>query len=155
MASVTQSIEVDVPINTAYNQWTQFEEFPQFMGAVKRVRQLDDQRLEWTAEIGGQEETWTAEITDQLPDERVAWQSTSGNDNAGAVTFEQIEPDRTRVTLEMEWQPEGAVQKAGAAMGFDDGQIKADLERFKKFIEDRGVETGAWRGEVSGGTAAG
>lgn len=151
MASVTQSIDVHVPITTAYNQWTQFEEFPRFMDGVKEIRQLDDKTLEWTAEIGGQEETWTAEISEQIPDERIAWHSTSGKPNGGVVTFHYIDPNTTRVTLQMEWQPEGAMQKTGAAMGSDDRQVKGDLERFKQFIESRGQETGAWRGEIKQG----
>jgi uncharacterized membrane protein len=153
MASVTQSIDVDVPVSTAYNQWTQFEEFPQFMDGVKQIRQLDDRTLEWTAEIGGQEENWTAEITEQDPDQRIAWHSITGNNNAGVVTFHHIDDNKTRVTLQMEWEPEGVVQKAGAAIGSDDRQIKGDLERFKTFIESRGSETGAWRGEVAQGSA--
>jgi uncharacterized membrane protein len=151
MASVQKSIEVNVPLSTAYNQWTQFEEFPQFMDGVKSVRQLDDRTLEWTASIGGQEETWTAEITDQEPDQRIAWESVTGNRNAGVVTFDEVGPETTRVTLEMSWQPEGAVQQAGAALGSDDRQVQGDLERFKKFIESRGQETGAWRGEIKEG----
>jgi uncharacterized membrane protein len=152
MASVTQSIDVDVPVSTAYNQWTQFEEFPQFMDGVKQIRQLDDQTLEWTAEIGGQEEQWTAEITEQEPDQRIAWHSITGNNNGGVVTFHHIDDNKTRVTLQMEWEPQGAVQQAGAAMGSDDRQIKGDLERFKRFIESRGSETGAWRGEIAQGS---
>jgi uncharacterized membrane protein len=153
MASVTQSIDVNVPVTTAYNQWTQFEEFPQFMDGVKQIRQLDDRTLEWTAEIGGQEENWTAEITEQDPDQRIAWHSITGNNNGGVVTFHHIDENKTRVTLQMEWEPEGVVQQTGAALGSDDRQIKGDLERFKTFIESRGTETGAWRGEVAQGSA--
>jgi len=152
MASVIESIDLNVPVSTAYNQWTQFEEFPRFMDGVKEVRQLDDRTLEWTASIGGQEETWTAEITEQTPDERVAWHSISGADNAGVVRFHHLSDSTTRVTLQMDWEPEGAIQAAGAAIGSDDRQIKGDLERFKKFIESRGAETGAWRGEVAQGS---
>jgi uncharacterized membrane protein len=152
MASVTQSIDVNVPVSTAYNQWTQFEEFPQFMDGVKQIRQLDDRTLEWTAEIGGQEENWTAEITEQEPDQRIAWHSITGNNNGGVVTFHHIDDNKTRVTLQMEWDPQGAVQQAGAALGSDDRQIKGDLERFKSFIESRGSETGAWRGEIPQGS---
>src|SRR3954452_3032545 len=110
MASVTQSIDVNVPVTTAYNQWTQFEEFPQFMDAVKQVRQLDDRTLEWTANIAGQEEHWTAEITEQNPDERVAWKAVSGKQNAGVVTFHRLDDNKTKVTLQMEWQPHGPVE---------------------------------------------
>jgi uncharacterized membrane protein len=148
MAKVEQSIDVNVPVSTAYNQWTQFEEFPRFMEGVKQVRQLDDRTLEWTAEIGGNEETWTAEISEQEPDQRVAWHATSGAPNAGVVTFHRIDDNTTRVMLQMEWEPQGALQQAGDALGFDDRQVKGDLERFKEFIESRGGETGAWRGEI-------
>ena len=148
MGKVKQSIDVNVPLTTAYNQWTQFEEFPRFMEAVQEVRQVDDKTLEWTAEINGQVERWTAEIATQEPDERVAWHSTSGPQNAGTVTFESLGDNRTRVNLEMNWQPEGAVQKVGDVLGFDDRQVRGDLERFKEFIESHGTETGAWRGEI-------
>ena len=151
MASVTQSIDVDVPVSTAYDQWTQFESFPEFMDGVKQVRQLDDKTLQWTAEIGGQEETWKAEITEQVPDERIAWHATGGKQNAGVVTFHRLNSDKTRVTLQMDWQPEGAIQEAGAAIGSDDRQIKGDLERFKDFIESRGSAAGSWRGEINQG----
>ncbi|CAN5658149.1 SRPBCC family protein [soil metagenome] len=148
MGKVEQSIDVNVPLSTAYNQWTQFEEFPRFMEGVKRVRQLDDRTLEWTAEIGGNEESWTAEISEQEPDKRVAWHATSGATNAGVVTFHRIDDDTTRVMLQMEWQPQNAAQSVGDALGLDDRRVKGDLERFKEFIESRGAETGAWRGEV-------
>jgi uncharacterized membrane protein len=148
VAKIEQSIEVNVPVSTAYNQWTQFEEFPRFMEGVKSVRQLDDTTLEWTAEIAGDEETWTAEISEQSPDERIAWHAIGGKTNAGVVTFHYIDDDTTRVMLQMDWEPEGAMQKAGEAMGLDDRRVKGDLERFKEFIETRGQETGAWRGEV-------
>jgi uncharacterized membrane protein len=151
MASVQQSIDVNVPVTTAYNQWTQFEDFPQFMDGVRQIRQLDDRTLEWTAQIGGQEETWTAEITEQEPDQRIAWHSITGNNNGGVVTFHRLDQNMTRVTLQMEWEPQGAMQQAGAAMGSDDRQVKGDLERFKQFIESRGTETGAWRGEINQG----
>ncbi len=148
MSNVTESIDVEVPVRTAYNQWTQFEEFPQFMSSVKQVRQLDDTHLEWTAEIAGKEKTWKAEITEQNPDERVAWRSTEGAANAGVVTFHRIDENRTRVTVQMDVEPEGAIENAGDALGLADRQVKGDLERFKQFIESRGSETGAWRGEV-------
>jgi uncharacterized membrane protein len=151
MGKIEQSIDVNVPVTTAYNQWTQFEEFPKFMSAVKRVEQLDDETLEWTAEIGGREENWKALIATQEPDKRVAWHSTAGPQNAGAVAFERIDDNRTRVTLQMDWQPQGIAEKAGDALGFDDRQVRGDLERFKKFIEERHTETGAWRGEIKAG----
>ncbi len=152
MAKVEQSIDVNVPVTTAYNQWTQFEEFPRFMEGVKQVRQLDDKTLEWTAEIGGKEQTWTAEISEQEPDQRVAWHSVSGPYTAGVVTFHRIDADTTRVMLQMEWQPTDATERVGEALGLDDRRVQGDLERFKEFIESRGRETGAWRGEIKQGT---
>jgi uncharacterized membrane protein len=146
--SVEETIEVEVPLSTAYNQWTQFEEFPRFMGGVESVQQLDDRRLHWIAEIAGKREEWDAEITAQAPDEGVAWVATEGKGNNGVVRFDPVGEDRTRVTVRMDWEPEGIVEKAGAAIGMDDRQISADLERFKGMIESRGTETGGWRGSV-------
>jgi uncharacterized membrane protein len=143
-----KSIEVDQPIRTVYNQWTQFEEFPKFMEGVEQVKQLDDTTLQWKAEIGGQEREWTAKITEQHPDERVAWRSTEGATNAGVVTFHKLDPQRTRVMLQLEFDPEGFVEKAGEKLGIVGTRIQGDLERFKTFIEERGSESGAWRGEV-------
>jgi uncharacterized membrane protein len=150
MGKVESSIEVNVPVSTAYNQWTQFEEFPRFMEGVKHVRQLDDRTLEWNAEIAGKDKTWQAEITEQEPDERIAWTSTSGARNAGVVTFHRISDDTTKVMLQMDFEPEGAMESAGDALGIPERQVQGDLERFKEFIESRGTETGAWRGEVEG-----
>ena len=147
-SNVTQSIDVHVPVRTAYNQWTQFEEFPRFMEAVREVQQKDDTHLRWVAEVNGRVKEWDAEITEQEPDQRVAWQSTTGATNAGVVTFHRIDEDTTRVTVQMDVEPEGAVESAGLAVGSLDRQVKGDLERFKEFIESRGRETGAWRGEV-------
>jgi uncharacterized membrane protein len=143
-----KSIEVDQPIRTVYNQWTQFEEFPKFMEGVERVQQLDDTTLRWKAEIGGQEREWTAKVTEQHPDERVAWRSTEGATNAGVVTFHKLDPNRTRVMLQMEFDPEGFVEQAGEKLGLVGARVQGDLERFKTLIEERGAETGAWRGEV-------
>jgi uncharacterized membrane protein len=148
MAEVTESVDVEVPVQTAYNQWTQFEEFPKFMEGVEEVRQLDDTHLHWVAEIGGQRREWDAEITEQRPDERVAWRSTNGTTNAGVVTFHRLSDSTTRVTVQMEWEPEGISEKVGAAVGTDDRRVRGDLERFKEMIENRGSETGGWRGEV-------
>ena len=148
MAAIEHSIEVHVPVRTAYNQWTQFEEFPRFMEGVERVTQTDDTHLHWVAEIGGQRREWDAEITEQTPDERVAWTSTTGARNAGVVTFHRLDDDTTRVTLMMEFEPQGAVETVGAAVGVPERQVRGDLERFKEFIERRGQETGAWRGQV-------
>ena len=148
MATIEKSIEVEVPVTTAYNQWTQFEEFPEFMEGVEEVRQLDDTRLHWVAEIAGKREEWEAEITEQKPDERVAWTSRSGTKNAGVVTFHRLTDDKTRVMLQMEYAPEGAVEKTGDMLGFTTRRIEGDLKRFKEFIEGRGTETGGWRGTV-------
>jgi uncharacterized membrane protein len=148
MAQITESIDVAVPVSTAYNQWTQFEEFPSFMGGVEEVGQLDDTHLHWVAEVGGTREEWDAEIVEQRPDERVAWTARGGKGNAGVVTFHRLGEDRTRVMVQMEWQPEGVTENLGAVLGFDERQVSQDLERFRDMIEARGVETGAWRGEV-------
>jgi len=148
MARIEETIEVDVPVSTAYNQWTQFEEFPQFMEGVESVQQIDDTHLLWTAEVGGKTEEWRAEITEQHPDHRVAWKSTEGRENAGVVTFHQIDENTTRIAVQMDWDPEGLVEATGSALGADSRRVKGDLKRFKELIESRGVETGAWRGEV-------
>jgi len=148
VAEVTESVEVRVPLETAYNQWTQFEEFPKFMEGVEEVRQVDDTHLHWVAQFGGKREEWDAEITEQRPDERVAWKSTNGKTNAGVVTFHRLDDLRTRVTVQMEWEPEGVVEQAGSVFGSDARRVRGDLDRFKKMIEGRGAETGAWRGEV-------
>jgi uncharacterized membrane protein len=148
MSSIEQSIEVDVPVRTAYNQWTQFEDFPHFMEGVEKVIQLDDKRLHWVAEIAGKTREWDAEITEQIPDERVAWRNTTGASNAGVVTFHYIDDNKSKVMLQLEFEPEGLVEKAGDALGFVRTRTKGDLERFKSFIESRGNETGAWRGEI-------
>jgi uncharacterized membrane protein len=148
MASVTKSIDVQVPVTTAYNQWTQFELFPQFMEGVKEVRQLDDQNLHWRAEVGGKEQEWDARITEQIPDNRIAWTSTSGDMNAGAVDFHRISDDMTRITLAVDYDPQGFLESVGDALGFMDRRVKGDLERFKQFIEQRGAETAGWRGTI-------
>jgi len=148
MGTIEQSIEVQVPLSTAYNQWTQFEQFPRFMEGVEEVRQLDDKRLHWIAEIGGKREEWDAEITEQRPDERVAWRSTTGAPNAGVVTFHRLSDDMTKVMLQLDYEPEGMIEKVGDALGIVERRTKGDLERFKEFIESRGSETGAWRGKI-------
>jgi uncharacterized membrane protein len=127
MPKIEQSIELDVPVSTAYNQWTQFEEFPSFMDGVKEVRQLDDTHLHWAAEIGGQREEWDAEITEQRPDERIAWKATGGKNNAGVVTFHRLDDQRSLITLQLEWESEGFIEKLGSAIGQDDRQVKEDL----------------------------
>src|SRR3712207_2072733 len=127
MANIEKSIDVDVPVRTAYDQWTQFEEFPRFMEGVESVQQLDDAHLRWVAEIGGKRHEWEAEITSQEPDRHVAWRATDGKENAGSVRFEPIGSDRTRVQVEMSYEPEGMVEKLGSAVGVDDRRVKADL----------------------------
>lgn len=155
MATVKETIEVDVPLRTAYNQWTQFETFPQFMENVESVTQLDDTHLRWAAEIGGERREWQAEIVDQEPDRRVAWESIDAGGPSGIVTFEPLGADRTRISVEFDWEPEGAKEQVGSALGFDSRQVKNDLKRFTELMESRGFETGAWRGEVRGGTKTG
>jgi uncharacterized membrane protein len=151
MASIEQSLVVSVPVRTAYNQWTQFEEFPQFMEGVESVRQLDDKRLHWRANIGGKIKEWVAEITEQRPDERIAWTSRGGAYNAGVVTFHRLDDDRTKVMLQIDYGPEGLVENVGDAVGIVSARVKGDLQRFKEFIESRHSETGAWRGEIERG----
>jgi uncharacterized membrane protein len=148
MSVIEKSIDVNVPASTAYNQWTQFEEFPQFMEGIVAVDQLDDTHLRFTADIGGKEKKWDARITEQLPDKRIAWCSTSGARNAGVVTFHRISPTQTRVMLQVEYDPEGFVETVGDLVGIVSARVEGDLGRFKAFMEIRGAETGAWRGSV-------
>lgn len=150
MSHVEKSIEVNVPVTTAYNQWTQFEEFPKFMEGVREVHQLDDTRLVWHANIGGQDESWEAEITEQIPDKRIAWRNKTGAINAGVVTFHHIDDQTSRIMLQMDYETTGFLESVGDAVGFMDSRVEGDLQRFKEFIEERQVETGAWRGEVRG-----
>ena len=150
MPRFEDSVDVEVPVRVAYDQWTQFEEFPRFMEGVERVVQRDDKTLDWTAEVAGQRKEWTAQITDQTPDTRVAWKSVEGDENAGAVLFESLDGNRTRVTLKLDADPEGVIETVGANLGFLERRVKGDLERFKDFIESRGAATGAWRGEIHG-----
>jgi uncharacterized membrane protein len=148
MSQIVESVDVDVDVRTAYNQWTQFEEFPRFMEGVEQVRQLDDTHLHWVASIAGQRKEWDAEITQQEPDQRVAWKATDGDWNAGAVDFHRVDDAKTRVTLTMDVKPDGPLETVGDAIGVPDRQVKGDLERFKEYIESRGSATGAWRGTV-------
>lgn len=148
MAQVRKTIEVERPVSTVYNQWTQFEEFPQFMEGVEEVVQIDDTRLHWKAKVGPVTREWDAEIVRQEPDQGVAWRNVEGADNAGAVTFRPVDAERTEVTLELEFVPEGVTEKVGDALGLVERRAEGDLERFKRFIEDRAAETGAWRGQV-------
>src|SRR5829696_2774563 len=153
--TVEKTILVNVPISTAYNQWTQFEDFPQFMGGVKSVTQLSDDRLEWVAEIAGVRRQWQARIVEQIPDRKVAWAATEGATNAGAVTFSDAGGGQTSVHLSLEYEPEGLVEKVGDKLNIVENQAERDLERFKAFIESEGYATGAWRGSVNEGAQAG
>jgi uncharacterized membrane protein len=149
MSQIEESIDLKVPVRTAYNQWTQFEEFPQFMEGVEEVKQLDETHLHWTAEIAGVRREWKAEVTEQTPDQRIAWKSTDGTEHAGVVTFHRLGDGESRIMLQLDSQPEGVVEKAGDALGVLKRRVKGDLERFKALIESRGAESGAWRGEVA------
>ena len=146
--SILESIDVEVPVSTAYNQWTQFEEFPAFMEGVESVQQIDDAHLHWRAEVGGKTVEWDAEITEQRPDQRIAWRSENGAQNAGVVTFHRISDTSCRVTLQLDYKPEGFVENVGDLLGVVSRRARGDLERFKEYIEERGVESGAWRGEI-------
>jgi Polyketide cyclase / dehydrase and lipid transport len=152
---VERSIQVDVPVATAYNQWTQFEDFPYFMGGVKEVRQLDDRRLHWIAEIAGVRREWEASILEQVPDQKIAWAATAGATNAGAVRFEPAGASSTLVHLTLEYEPEGVVEQVGDKLGIVERQVTGDLERFKKLIEDQGYASGAWRGGINEGAGVG
>ena len=147
--TIEQSIDLDVPVRAAYDQWTRFEEFPQFMKGVEEIRQTDDRHLHWVAELGGTRHEWDAEITEQHPDERVAWRNTDGKDNAGVVTFHKLSDTSSRVMVQIDFVPEGIKEKVGSAINAPDRQVKGDLERFKELVEAKGgpVE-GGWRGEV-------
>jgi uncharacterized membrane protein len=148
MSSVTKSIDINVPIRTAYDQWTQFEEFPRFMEGVKSVTQVDDTHIHWVAEIAGRRKEWDAEISEQHADERVAWTSTSGARNAGVVTFHRIDDGTTRVTVQLDVDPEGPIESLGDWAGVLERRVQGDLERFRDFIQGHGEPTGAWRGNV-------
>ena len=148
MSNITTSIEVNVPVQTAYNQWTQFEEFPRFMKGVKEVRQLNAKHLHWKAEIGGREKEWDAEITAQTPDKHIAWKTIGGATNQGTVTFEPLSEKKSKVNLHIAYEPEGVIDNVGDELGAVELRVQEDLERFKTFIEQRGQETGAWRGKV-------
>jgi uncharacterized membrane protein len=148
MAKIEKSIDVEVPIRTVYNQWTQFGEFPNFMEGVLEIQQLDDKRLRWRANVGGKEKTWEAEITEQIPDDRIAWRSRDGAPNAGVVTFHRLGDTTTRLMLQLEYEPEGPVEQLGDWVGLVTRRVQGDLKRFKEYIESRGHETGAWRGEI-------
>lgn len=153
MGQVQKSIDVDVPVSTAYNQWTQFETYPHFMSGVESITQTDDTHTHWVTNIAGVEREFDAEITEQHPDERVAWRSVGGDtQHAGVVTFHRLDEAKTRVMAQIDWQPSGVAEKIGSAVNVDDRQVASDLERFKELIESRGHESGAWRGDVDAGS---
>jgi uncharacterized membrane protein len=151
MARIEESIVVEVPVSTAYNQWTQFEEFPKFMEGVESVKQIDDTRLRWVAEIGGKREEWDAEIVEQQPDRKISWRALDGHHNSGTVTFERLGDNQTRINVVMEHETEGLTETLGSALGMDSRRVNGELGRFKELVESRGVESGAWRGEVRAG----
>jgi uncharacterized membrane protein len=148
VSTIEQSVEVEVPVRTAYNQWTQFEEFPRFMEGIEEVNQITDTKLHWVAKIAGARREWDAQITEQTPDQRIAWKATSGAQNDGVVTFHRLDDGHTRVVLQLEFDPDGFVETAGDMLGIVKARTHGDLDRFKHYIEARGVETGQWRGEV-------
>ncbi|TMC75487.1 MAG: SRPBCC family protein [Chloroflexi bacterium] len=150
MPTVKKSIEVNVPVRIAYDQWTQFEVFPRFMEGVEAVQQLDDKRLHWRAKIAGKVEEWDADIVEQVPDRVISWRSTSGARNQGTVRFAPLGDNKTRIELEMHWEPKDVTERVGDVLGADDLRIQGDLERFKKFIEELRTPTGGWRGEIHG-----
>ncbi len=149
MTQIIETIDVGVPVSTAYNQWTQFEQFPEFLDHVESIHQTDDTHTTWKVKIGGQERTFDADITEQHPDERVAWNSTGGEvDHAGVVTFHKLDDTDTRVTVQLDWEPEGVLEKLGSATGIPSHAVKDELENFKQYIEKKGTADGAWRGDV-------
>jgi uncharacterized membrane protein len=150
-STIHADVVVDVPVGVAYDQWTQFESFPDFLSGVESVKQLDDTKLHWVVTVGGVEREFDATITEQRPDEVIAWRSTQGELHSGRVVFTPESAAATRVDVEMAWEPEGFVEKVGAALQIDDAQVKSDLKNFKRLIEERGTAEGAWRGEVHGG----
>ena len=152
MPKIEESVEVEVPVTTAYDQWTQFEEFPSFMDGVERVTRIDDTHLHWVASIGGKDEEWDAEITEQKPDQRIAWRATAGKPNAGVVSFEKLDESRTKILLELEWESDGVVEALGSMLGADSRKVKGDLDRFKELIEKRDAESGALHSEVEAST---
>jgi uncharacterized membrane protein len=152
MSVIEKTVEVQCPLNKVYNQWTQFETFPRFMEGVEEIKQIDDTHLHWHAEIAGVDREWDAQITEQIPDRKIAWRSITGPENGGTVMFQPVDPQRTRVTLRMEYDPKGLVENAADMIGTIERRVEGDMKRFRDFIEERGQETGAWRGDVSGGS---
>lgn len=149
MSTIASEIDIDLPVRTVYNQWTQFEDFPAFMSGVENVRQLDAAHLKWQIKINGVEREFDAEITDQVPDERIAWKSTSGLEIGGIVVFHRLDTDQTRIRLQIDWEPHGFVERIGSALQMDEARVAMDLRAFKRLIESNGFESGAWRGTIS------
>ena len=154
MSTVKSDVDVNVPISVAYNQWTQFESFPQFLSGIDSIEQIDDTHLHWNVSIAGVKREFDAVVTEQIPDERIAWNSTEGEDHAGVVTFHRLADDQTRISMQLDWKPQGVVEKVGSLLQVDDIQIDHDLRKFKDLIESNGFETGAWRGTVDRDTDA-
>jgi uncharacterized membrane protein len=148
VSRISDTIGLDVPVSVAYDQWTQFEAFPQFMEGVERVVQLDARTLDWTATIAGRTKHWRAEIVEQVPDRVISWRSTEGARNDGTVRFEPVDAETSRLTVELEVEPDGAIEATGDVLGLVGRRVRGDIERFKAFIESRGEATGAWRGQV-------
>jgi len=155
MSTIEESIDIDVPVRTVYDQWTQFEDFPSFMEGVESVTQVDDTHLHWVAEFAGVRREWDAVVTEQHPDERVAWTSTSGTSNAGVVTFHKLDETRTRVMLQLDVDPAGFVEHVGDALGIIRHRASSDLGRFKDLVESHGVADGGWRGEIENDSRSG
>ena len=155
MSTVEKSIDIDVPVRVAYDQWTQFESFPQFMEGIEEIKQIDDTHLHWRAKVGGHEVEWNAVITEQIPDERVAGKATDGKANAGVVTFHRLSDTSSRVMVQIEHEADGIMEKVGSALGADSREVKNSLENFKELVESRGSADGAWRGEVEQGRVEG
>jgi len=146
--TIEKAIDINVPVRTAYNQWTEFEEFPRFMEGVESVKQLNDMTLLWVANVGGERKEWRARITEQVPDHHISWRSEGGDFTSGMVSFQALGPDKTRVTVRLNYEPKGVTEKLGDMLGIGSRRVEGDLERFKDFIESKGHETGAWRGTV-------
>lgn len=152
MSTFKETVEVEVPVGTAYNQWTQFQEFPNFMEGVEEVRQIDDRHNHWTTKVAGVRREFDTEIVDQLADERITWRTTSGDTNQkGTVRFQRLDDTHTRVELVMDIEPSGAAEKAADTLNIIDRRVKGDMRRFKQYIEERGTESGAWRGRITPG----
>jgi len=153
LKSIVEEIEVAVPVSTAYNQWTQFEEFPKFMEGVEDVRQIDDTLFHWATKVAGKHAEWDARIVEQQPDRRIVWESIDGTYTSGSVSFEPVGPERSRIHLQMRYRTDGVLEATGSGVGLDARRVRGDLQRFRELVEGHGFEAGAWRGEIHEGTA--